>query len=108
MSHGVGRRCGLDLALLWLCRRPAVTPSIRPLAWEPPYALGMALKRQKINKQTKTVQPKGVNSSIYPQHRYCATVGVLVCLVFFFFLAMVKVPSSNHQTTRELPVVVIF
>ena len=32
---------------LWLWRRPGVTAPIRPLAWEPPYALGVALKRQK-------------------------------------------------------------
>ena len=47
MSCGVSRRHGSDLALLWLwCRPVAVTP-IRPLAWEPPYAMGAALKRQK-------------------------------------------------------------
>ena len=46
MSCGVGRSRSLDLALLWLWRRPAATALIRPLAWEPPYALGVALKRQ--------------------------------------------------------------
>ena len=40
VSHGVGRRCGLDLKLLWLWCRPAATALIRPLAWEPPYATG--------------------------------------------------------------------
>ena len=38
-----------DLALLWLwlwCR-PAATCPIRSLTWEPPYASGAALKRQK-------------------------------------------------------------
>ena len=45
MSCGVGRRGGSDLALLWLwCRLPA-TALIKPLAWEPPYALDVALKR---------------------------------------------------------------
>ena len=34
------------------CRLAAVAP-IRPLAWEPPYTAGTALKRQKTNKQTK-------------------------------------------------------
>ena len=46
----VGHRRGSDLALLWLWRRPAATAPIRPLAWEPPYALGAALKRQKDKK----------------------------------------------------------
>ena len=47
MSCGVGHRRGSDLALLWLWRRLAAMASIGPLAWEPPYAVGAALKRQK-------------------------------------------------------------
>ena len=39
-----------DPALLWLWRRPAALAPIRPLAWEPPYASGVALKRQKDKK----------------------------------------------------------
>ena len=35
---GVGRRHGLDSTLLWLWYRLAAAASIRPLAWEPPYA----------------------------------------------------------------------
>ena len=47
--------------LLWLWRRPTATAPIRPLAWEPPYATGAALKGQKTkNKQTnKTFPPLG-------------------------------------------------
>ena len=48
MSYGVGCRLSLDLALLWLWYRLAATALIGPLAWEPPYAMGVALKRQKI------------------------------------------------------------
>ena len=53
MSCGVGHRCNLDLALLWLWCRPMVTAQIQPLACEPPYATGTALKRfkQKNKKQ---------------------------------------------------------
>ena len=52
MSWGVGPRCGSDMALLWLWHRQASTAQIRPLAWEPTYAVGAALenaKRQKEN-----------------------------------------------------------
>jgi len=42
VSCGVGFRCGSDPALLWLWRRPAATAPIRPLAWEPPFAVGAA------------------------------------------------------------------
>ena len=51
MSCGVGRRCDSDLVLLWLWPRPAATAPIGPLAWEPPYAVGAALKRQKTDRQ---------------------------------------------------------
>ena len=53
MSCGIGRRRGLEPALLWLWSRPAATALIGPLAWEPPPAAGAALEkteRQKINK----------------------------------------------------------
>ena len=47
MSCGVGRRSGSDLVLLWLwCRLAAVAP-MGPLAWEPAYATGAALKEKK-------------------------------------------------------------
>ena len=51
MSCGVGCRRGSDPALLWLWRRPAATAGIRPLAWEPPYAAGAALRKDKKKKK---------------------------------------------------------
>ena len=53
MSCGVGHRCGLELLLLWLWRRLVATASVRPLTWEPPYASGVVLKRQKTKKKKK-------------------------------------------------------
>ena len=50
MSFGVGHRCSSDPALLRLWRRLAATALIGPLAWEPPYAASVALKRQKTKK----------------------------------------------------------
>ena len=47
MNRGVGPRRGLDPALLWLWHRLVATALFGPLAWEPPYAVGVALKRQK-------------------------------------------------------------
>ena len=52
VSCGVGHRHGSDPTLLWLWCRPAATALIGSLAWEPPYAVGAALKRQ-TNKQKK-------------------------------------------------------
>ena len=39
-------------ALLW--RRPVAMAPIRPLAWELPYAVGMALKKNKQKNPQKT------------------------------------------------------
>ena len=59
MSCGVGRRPGLDLALLWLWHRPAAIAPIQPLSWEPPYAVDIALKRQKKEKENQmSVDPE--------------------------------------------------
>ena len=44
MSCGVGHRCGSDSELCWPWHRPAAIVLIRPLAREPPYAQGVALK----------------------------------------------------------------
>ena len=57
MICGVDLRHSSDLTLLWLWRRLAAVALIRPLAWEPPYAVGVALisKKKKKNKKQKTV-----------------------------------------------------
>ena len=51
VSCGVDCRHDLDPVLLWLWYRPAPTALIQPLAWEPLYALGAALKRQKTKEK---------------------------------------------------------
>ena len=53
MRCGVGRRRGSNLALLWLCCRQAATAPIRPLAWEPQYAEGVAVEKEKKKKDKK-------------------------------------------------------
>ena len=51
MSFCVGCRHRVDPELLWLwCRLAAVAP-IRPLAWDLPYAMGVALKKAKKKKK---------------------------------------------------------
>ena len=51
MSCGVGCRYGLELVLLRLWHRPATIALIQPLAWELPYAVGLALKKRKRKKE---------------------------------------------------------
>ena len=51
MNCDVDRRHGLDLALLWLWRRPVATAPIGPLAWELPYVADAALEKTKKKKR---------------------------------------------------------
>ena len=60
MSCGVGCIHGSDPMLLWLWRRPMTTAPIRPLAWEPPYAVGVALEKAKKDKKN---HQKGLQNS---------------------------------------------
>ena len=53
VSCAVGRRHSSDPALLWLWRRPAAILPIGLLAWEPPYAVGVALKSKKTKKRER-------------------------------------------------------
>ena len=60
-----------DPALLSLWHRPAATALIQSLAWEPPYATGAALKRQKKKKifPNKLFPNKIVFSRYFTQDR---------------------------------------
>ena len=51
MNCGVGGRCGLDPALLWLWYRLAAAALIEPLAWKLLYVAGAAIERNKKKKK---------------------------------------------------------
>ena len=51
MSCGAGCRLDSDPTLLWLWHRLAAAAPIQPPAWDLPYTVGAALKRQKQNKK---------------------------------------------------------
>ena len=57
MSCDVGCRRDSDVVLLWLQCRPEATVPIQPLAWAPPYAVGVALKRLKKKKKSHKSLP---------------------------------------------------
>ena len=61
MSCGVGCRRGSDPELLWLWRRPAAMALITSLAWEPPYAMGVALEKTKKKKKKKERKKNSYN-----------------------------------------------
>ena len=64
MSCGVGRRHGLDPALLWLRCRPVATAPIRPLAWETPYAVSVALEKTDKKKEGSVEGTRNMNSDV--------------------------------------------
>ena len=88
MSCGVGHRLGSDPMLPWLWCRLVATTLIGLLAWEPPYAAGAALKRQKIFKISFTVKMWWNKVYILRQNKkklsrtlcVCVCVCVCVCL----------------------------
>ena len=71
MSCGVGPKLGSDLVLLWL----AATAPIRPIASQPPYAKGAALKGQKTkDKKIKRLEKKIKFFKGVKHHDYSKTI----------------------------------
>ena len=64
MSYDVGHRHSSDLAWLWLWCRPAVVVLIRPLAWEPPYAMVQPKKDKRPKKKKKKKKMSSVTKSV--------------------------------------------
>ena len=60
MSCGIGHSHSSDLAWLWLWLSPAALALIRPLAWKPLYAVGVALKRKKYKNNNNNNKKKRV------------------------------------------------
>ena len=60
MSCGVGCRLSWDPAMLWLQHRLAAVALIQSLAWEPPCALGAALKSKQKQKQYDVIKKKKI------------------------------------------------
>ena len=69
----VGRRRGLDPVLLWLWHRLEATAAIRCLSWEPPCAVGAALKKSKRQKKIKR------NPTLHGYEPVSKACGLFVC-----------------------------
>ena len=97
MSCSVGCRCGLDLALVWLCCRLVDTAPIRPLDWELSYPSGVARKSP----------PPPV-----PKKRKRNSDGHGCCEGFRCFLCSASCPSAprhfTHQCSTSVAQVYIF
>ena len=119
MGCGVGHRCCLEPAFLWLWHRPAAVATIQSLAWELPRAAGVAPKQQQTNKtkqkwKTKPNQNKAkknmdssqewedINLTIHDNHFHIGTFSLAIkCQVkvhssFLFFLGSTKFLGQGH------------
>ena len=89
MSCGVGHRQGSDPTLLWLWCGPAATAPIQLLAWEPPYATGVALKRQKRKRKLCEFKCQHPQIKLYWNTtrviHFCIVHGCFFFFFFFFF-----------------------
>ena len=116
MSCGVGHRHSVDLLLLWLWCRPAAAALIRPLAWELPYTMGVALKKdkkrekkerererkegRKEGKNERTSEQGNAQMTHLPQEfGRCATAlisitGHKVLVGIYYFLLLLPLPRS--------------
>ena len=72
MSCGVGHRCSSDIAFLWLQCRLAAKALIQPLAWELPYAMCAALKRQKKKKFSEIISTRLIMIQVKFYSKYLA------------------------------------
>jgi len=83
VNCGVGHRCVVDLALLWLWCRPAAVALIQPLAWESPYAAaGVAIKSPKKQKK-KRKERKKEKKAIYLKYSLCKTLTSIFNIMAF-------------------------
>ena len=65
VSCGVGHKFGSYPTLLWLWHRPASIAPIRPLAWEPPYAMESGPRKGKKTNKTKQNKKTSRMTRIY-------------------------------------------
>ena len=94
LNCGVGFRYSSDSALLWLWYRPAAAAPIRPLAWELPYATGVAKKKIK---QTKLLSHYKISklSRLFCTRENFSTRYLLVLALFIFCKSLFFIIALN-------------
>ena len=96
MSCGEVHRCSSDLALLWLWYRQVATALIGPLAWEPPYAMVAAVKRQKKKREHRGRRGRNTDSRVVPtQGALSNAEGIIQQMGSFLILILVPVRGQK-------------
>ena len=98
VSYGVGCRLSSDLVVLWLWHRPAATAPTLPLAWEPLYATGVALK-SKI--KTKKICPNPGPSAQFED--FISSSQDPVSLLKALSLLIISMSSAYSHLINSLP-----
>ena len=118
MSCGVGCRHGSDPALLWLWHGPAAAAQIRPLAWELPYASGVALKWKKKKKKkrqhlkgtvltvTNFVVSNFLDMATHLRNIYIYILNDCTCIIWKFLGQGLKSRFLTNCTTAGTPIIV--
>ena len=92
---GVGHRLGSDLTLVWLWHRSEAIALIRPLTWEPSYAVGVA---QKSRKEKKKKTKPGSGATLSCGTSKAMSTGISLC-------GTVEVNSTSiHEDVGSIPV----
>ena len=94
MSCGIGHRYISDLALWWLWHWQVATVLTGPLAWEPPYVMGIALRRQKKKKKKKKKKEKEEEKK---KEKKNEALGVPV------MAQLLANPPRNHHVAGSIP-----
>ena len=101
-SCSVGWRCGSDPQLLW----PAAVALIGPLAWEPPYAMSVALKSIRKKKRKRKRKWGRQILTQYKRLIYSKTkVAVLIIfflMIIFSLLAQIFLNGLRKKITANL------
>ena len=100
MSRGADCRCGLDPMLLSLWCRLAAVALIRSLAWELPYAAGVAIKSKKKKKSSTNSSECWPLCWLREDHSPLVLVTTYICVGLCSFLIHYLIRSFNFQMLR--------
>ena len=90
-------RCYGSGVLLWLWRRLVATALIRPLAREPPYAVGVAQEMPKRQKKKKKKKKININQSRGKGEDRCR-------LWFWVHFAALLTQRETWRTNKDIPI----